>query len=96
MSLTPRQLLDRHSRGMSLSVPMKEGQFFEDEEIPQFNDLTERHEFYQEQKTSIENIQKNIRTEIEEAKTKKEAQKKQQELEIYERIKEQLTKAKKE
>lgn len=75
---------------------MKEGQYFEEEEVPNFPDLTDRHEFYQEQKKSIENIQNNIRTEIEEAKTQKEAKKKQEELEIYERIKEQLTKPQKE
>lgn len=90
MSLTPRQLLDRHSRGLSLGTPMREAQYFEDQEVPIFKDLTERHEFYQEQKESVEKIQETIQLEIAEAKTLKDQERKQKDLETYERIKQHL------
>lgn len=90
MGLTPRQLLDRHSRGMSLGVPMHEAQWFEEQEVPVFKDISERHEFYQEQQQSIEEIQETIKKEIAEAKTLQEQRQKKKDLETYERIKEQL------
>lgn len=87
MSLTPRQLLDRHSRGLSLGAPMREAQYFEEQEIPVFKDLTERHAYYQEQKESVEKIQETIQQEIAEAKTLAEKKRNEEDLKTYERIK---------
>lgn len=39
-TLTIKELLDRHSRGLPLGVTQQQGQYF-DVEIPQFQDLTE-------------------------------------------------------
>jgi len=44
MSLTPKQLLLNHSRGMGNSVHVYNGEYF-DTEIPRFDDITDYHEY---------------------------------------------------
>lgn len=43
-NLTINELLDRHSRGVSLGAPKLEGEYF-DTEVPRFQDLTEMFDY---------------------------------------------------
>ena len=43
-NLTVKELLDRHSRGVSLGAPKLEGEYF-DTEVPRFQDLTEMFDY---------------------------------------------------
>ena len=43
-NLTVKELLDRHSRGVSLGAPQLKGEYF-DVEVPRFDDLTDALEY---------------------------------------------------
>lgn len=64
--LTIQQLLERHSRGVSLGVPDKKGEYF-DTEIPRHDDLTDVlvHKYELEKKA------KDLETQIKKQKAKK-------------------------
>jgi len=80
MTLSIRDLLDRHSRGLPLTTNERKGEYF-DTEIPHFDDLIDMLEYKKqlmERNTSINNI---IKDEKNAAKQKqKENLKKQQDL----------------
>lgn len=41
MSIPVRELLERHSRGIGLGVALREGHYFEEDELPQILDITD-------------------------------------------------------
>lgn len=64
MSLTIRQLLENHSRGMSLDVAAREGEYFEDEPIPVFTDLTDMMEYRDDLDRRAKEVETRIEAEI--------------------------------
>ena len=57
LSLTVAQLLENHVRGKSLGVAHNEGEYFEEHEIPIFEDLTDVQEYLddlEEQKSEVQ------------------------------------------
>lgn len=69
-NLTIKELLDRHSRGVSLGAPDLQGEYF-DTEVPQFNDLTEMLEYKKELEQKRKELTKQINAEIAASKPQK-------------------------
>lgn len=68
-TLTIRDLLDRHSKGLALGVNNNRGEYF-DTEVPRFQDLTDMLEYKQQLMERKKDLEKQIRKE--KAKQKKE------------------------
>ena len=62
-NLTIKELLDRHSRGVSLGAPDLQGEYF-DTEVPRFSDLTEMLEYKKELEEKRKELTKQINAEI--------------------------------
>ena len=62
-NLTIKELLDRHSRGVSLGASDLQGEYF-DTEVPRFSDLTEMLEYKKELEQKRKELTKQINTEI--------------------------------
>ncbi len=62
MSLTVRELLLNHTRGISSNVKSNEGQYF-DTEIPHFDDITEMIKYKEELVNKMENVKEIIQEE---------------------------------
>ena len=69
-NLTIKELLDRHSRGVSLGAPDLQGEYF-DTEVPRFNDLTEMLEYKKDLEQKRKELTKQINAEIEASKPQK-------------------------
>tara|TARA_B100000427_G_C15119975_1_gene425397 strand:+ start:96 stop:470 length:375 start_codon:yes stop_codon:yes gene_type:complete len=69
-NLTIGELLDRHSRGVSLGAVDKQGEYF-DTEVPRFNDLTEMLEYKKDLEQKRKDLTKQINAEIEASKQQK-------------------------
>ena len=69
-NLTIKELLDRHSRGVSLGAPDLQGEYF-DTEVPRFNDLTEMLEYKKDLEEKRKELTKQINAEIEAGKQQK-------------------------
>ena len=69
-NLTIKELLDRHSRGVSLGAPDLQGEYF-DTEVPRFSDLTEMLEYKKELEQKRKELTKQINAEIEASKPQK-------------------------
>lgn len=84
MSLTVKELLLNHSRGLPLDANSQEGYYF-DTEIPHFNDLTEAIEYKEALKQQYNDLEKQIKDEKATAsKNKKEAAEKLKQAKIKE------------
>lgn len=62
-NLTIAELLDRHSRGVSLGAPDLQGEYF-DTEVPRFSDLTEMLEYKKNLEEKRKELTKQINVEI--------------------------------
>ena len=69
-NLTIQELLERHSRGVSLGAVDRQGEYF-DTEIPRFNDLTEMLEYKKDLEQKRKDLTKQINAEIEASKQQK-------------------------
>ena len=69
-NLTIKELLDRHSRGVSLGASDLQGEYF-DTEVPRFNDLTEMLEYKKELEEKRKELTKQINAEIAASKPQK-------------------------
>ena len=69
-NLTIKELLDRHSRGVSLGAPDLQGEYF-DTEVPRFSDLTEMLEYKKELEEKRKELTKQINAEIAASKPQK-------------------------
>lgn len=61
MTLSMRQLLDNHTRGVASAVKHYDGQYFEDQEIPIFDDLTDALEYRKEIDLQVKELEKRIK-----------------------------------
>lgn len=63
-AVSVRELLEKHSRGMPLP-PSKEGQYFEDTDVPDFDtmDLSDVHNYITDLKDKTEKLKKQIQEE---------------------------------
>lgn len=71
MTMSIRDLLDRHSRGLPLTTNERQGEYF-DTEIPRFYDLTDMLKYKQELMEKNKSINKIIKDEKQAAKQLKE------------------------
>ena len=71
MTMSIRDLLDRHSRGLPLTTNERKGEYF-DTEIPRFYDLTDMLKYKQELMDKNKDINKIIKDEKKAAKLQKE------------------------
>lgn len=62
-NLTISELLDRHSRGVSLGAVDKQGEYF-DTEVPRFSDLTEMLEYKKDLEQKRKELTQQINAEI--------------------------------
>ena len=69
-NLTIKELLDRHSRGVSLGAPDLQGEYF-DTEVPRFSDLTEMLDYKKELEQKRKELTKQINAEIAASKPQK-------------------------
>ena len=69
-NLTIKELLDRHSRGVSLGAPDLQGEYF-DTEVPRFSDLTEMLEYKKDLEQKRKELTEQINAEIESGKQQK-------------------------
>ena len=69
-NLTIKELLDRHSRGVSLGAPDLQGEYF-DTEVPRFSDLTEMLEYKKQLEEKRKQLTKQINAEIQSSKPQK-------------------------
>ena len=69
-NLTIKELLDRHSRGVSLGAPDLQGEYF-DTEVPRFNDLTEMLSYKKELEEKRKELTKQINEELANRKPQK-------------------------
>ena len=76
MTMSIRELLDRHSRGLPLTTNQKQGEYF-DTEIPRFDDITDMLQYKQELMDRNKSINKLIKDEKKAAKLQKEENLKQ-------------------
>lgn len=63
MNLTVKQLLINHTRGIPSNVKIYDPQYFEDQEIPNFVDKTELHDYTQSLKSTQIDLEDQIREE---------------------------------
>lgn len=71
MTMSIRDLLDRHSRGLPLTTNERQGEYF-DTEIPRFDDLTDMLKYKQELMDRNKDINKIIKDEKKAAQQQKE------------------------
>jgi hypothetical protein len=79
MTMSIRDLLDRHSRGLPLTTNERQGEYF-DTEIPRFDDLTDMLQYKQELMDRNKSINKLIKDEKKAADAAKENLKQKQDL----------------
>lgn len=79
MTMSIRDLLDRHSRGLPLTTNQRNGEYF-DTEIPRFYDLTDMLKYKQELMDRNKSINKLIKDEKKAADAEKENLKEKQDL----------------
>lgn len=79
MTMSIRDLLDRHSRGLPLTTNERKGEYF-DTEIPRFYDLTDMLKYKQELMDRNKSINKLIKDEKKAAQQQKENLKEKQDL----------------
>jgi len=79
MTMSIRDLLDRHSRGLPLTTNERQGEYF-DTEIPRFDDLTDMLLYKQELMDRNKSINKLIKDEKKAADAAKENLKQKQDL----------------
>jgi pyruvate/2-oxoacid:ferredoxin oxidoreductase beta subunit len=79
MTMSIRDLLDRHSRGLPLTTNEKKGEYF-DTEIPRFYDLTDMLKYKQELMDRNKDINNIIKKEKKAAQDAKENLKKEKDL----------------
>lgn len=79
MTMSIRELLDRHSRGLPLTTNQRQGEYF-DTEIPRFYDLTDMLKYKQELMDRNKSINKLIKDEKKAANAAKENLKQKQDL----------------
>tara|TARA_B110000003_G_scaffold230245_1_gene232274 strand:- start:979 stop:1332 length:354 start_codon:yes stop_codon:yes gene_type:complete len=79
MTMSIRELLDRHSRGLPLTTNQKQGEYF-DTEIPRFDDITDMLQYKQELMDRNKSINKLIKDEKKAAKQQEENLKQKQDL----------------
>lgn len=71
MALSVAELLKNHARGKSIDAMHYEGEYFEDEEIPHFTDLTEMQQYKEELVKRTKELEKQIKDEQEAEQRKK-------------------------
>jgi hypothetical protein len=79
MTMSIRDLLDRHSRGLPLTTNERQGEYF-DTEIPRFDDLTDMLQYKQELMDRNKSINKLIKDEKKATAVAKENLKQKQDL----------------
>jgi hypothetical protein len=79
MTMSIRDLLDRHSRGLPLTTNERKGEYF-DTEIPRFDDITDMLQYKQELMDKNKSINKLIKDEKKAADAAKQNLKEKQDL----------------
>lgn len=82
LSLTVNELLKNHVRGKGIGVSENQGEYFEDYEIPIFDDLVDAHEY----KKELEERKRDVEKQIKDLREKPEKDKKQKQLEFDKKV----------